>query len=155
LIRHRRASQAEIRRFVLYCSHRLLALVRLPEKENTMYTRATLAMALVSALAQPLHADARLADPCVPGHHQTSIEDVRAPQTDNHAQILRQIAISASVGNRTNVEILTARLRTMGVDAEAIDEAVAWTQLHGSSPHHTPSSDTRMKPSPVEPGWEG
>jgi hypothetical protein len=51
-----------------------------------------------------------------------------------HAAILQQIAIYASLGNREGAEILIPQLRAMGVGAEAVTEAVTWSNVHNSSP---------------------
>jgi len=72
-----------------------------------------------------------------------------------HARLLRQIAVYASVGNRDGVEILTARLRALGVSAETVSEAVTWTKLHDAPQESRPAAAPRdRKALPIQTGWE-
>jgi len=69
---------------------------------------------------------------------------------DANARALQLIAIYASVGNREGVEILAAQLRAQGVSAEARNEAVTWTKLHGSSEQRPTNAAKRLAPDPDE-----
>jgi hypothetical protein len=81
------------------------------------------------------------------------VGDIRA-DPDIHTRALQYIAIYASVGNRPGVEILTAMLRTLGVSADRISEAVTWATLHRSPSGDKPAGALAHRNAPpVEPGW--
>jgi hypothetical protein len=73
--------------------------------------------------------------------NEIAADDIMVGQGINaYRSILRQIAIYASVGNHDGQEILTAQLRALGVSAEAVREAIAWTKLRTCLPHSLPTN---------------
>jgi hypothetical protein len=135
-----------------------------------MLVRTAFLLTLVYALGQPLSANAQdagrcqhhaqdqqlaLVDVCPTDAQRTrhpvvillpSVDDITAGRGPAvNGQILRQIAIYQSVGNRDGAEILTNRLRTSGVSNESVDEAVTWANVHSSAPNS-------LTAAPLDPG---
>ena len=71
-----------------------------------------------------------------------------------HAVIIRQIAIYASVGNRAAVEILTAQLSALDMSRETIMEGVIWERVHGSSQDHQHDGASSATLPQSEAEWE-
>jgi hypothetical protein len=64
-----------------------------------------------------------------------SADDIAAGEAPGeHARMLRQIAIYASVGNRDGVEVLSQQLRVSGVSKDTIEESLTWAEVHASRP---------------------
>ena len=125
-----------------------------------MLARTAFLMTLAVALCQPLSARTRDAIRCVgDGADRAPVltktdpaaaikaaagsVPLTAPRADDiivgkipqeHARILRQIAVYASVGNRDGVEILSQQLRLSGVNKDTIEEAANWAEFHAPRP---------------------